>query len=123
MKEKSFFNQGNVSVSNSRFIVNGQTYAMNGVTSVKTARKDPSRAGPIILGMLGLGSLVGGEASSLIIGLIIIGLAILWWIKQKPELTVVLNSSSGEAQALTSKDVDYINKIIEALNNSIVHRG
>lgn len=36
MEEKSFYNEGGVSVSNSRFIAGGQTYAMSGVTSVKS---------------------------------------------------------------------------------------
>jgi hypothetical protein len=56
-------------------------------------------------------------------GLIMLGLAIFWWTKQKPELSVVLSSSSGEAQALGSKDAAYINSVVEALNNAIIHRG
>lgn len=123
MEEKSFFKQGNVSVSNSRFIVDGQTYAMNGVTSVKALRKDPSRAGPIILGIIGLASLGNGSLGSVIMGLIMTGAAIYWWTKQKPELSVVLSSASGEAQALASKDASFIRGVIEALNNAIIHRG
>lgn len=123
MEEKSFFSQGNVSVSNARFIVDGQTYAMNGVTSVKTGRKAPSRWGPIIVGVVGLASLGGGEAGAVILGLVLIGLAIFWWVKQKPELSVVLSSSSGEMRALVSRDAAFINGVIEALNNAIIHRG
>jgi len=119
MEEKSFFNKDNVSVSNSRFIVDGQTYAMNGVTSVKTARKDPSKTGPLFLVLLGIFFL----AINGVIGFITIGTAIYLFAKQKPELTVILNSSSGEAQALTSKDASYISEVVEALNNSIVYRG
>lgn len=123
MEEKSFFNQGNVSVSNSRFIVDGQTYAMNGVTSVKAGKKDPSRAGPVILGIVGLFSLFNGGVGAVTVGLVMIGLAVFWWTKQKPELSVVLSSSSGEAQALSSKDPVFINGVIAALNNAIIHRG
>lgn len=123
MEEKSFFNQGDVSVTNARFIVNGQTYAMNGVTSVKTGRKNPSRLGPIILGISGLGVIGSESAGSFIFGGAMIALAIFWWIRQKPEFSVVLSSASGEAQALTSKDVPFINGVIEALNNAIIHRG
>ena len=54
MEETFFFNDRSVSVSNARFIANGQTYAMSGITSVKTFREDPSYQGPIILGLLGL---------------------------------------------------------------------
>lgn len=123
MEETSFFNQGNVSVSNSRFIVDGQTYAMNGVTSVKTGKTDPSRVGPVIVGVIGLGAMSNGGVGFIIIGLIMLGLAIFWATKQRPELSVVLNSSSGEAQALVSKDATYINSVVSALNNAIIHRG
>ena len=123
MEEKVFFDQGGVSVSNSRFIVHGQTYAMNGVTSVKQAVKNPSRLGPIVLGFFGLMLLLGGSTTSVIWAVILLALAVFWWIKQKPEWIVVLNSSSGETQALTSQDRTYIDGVINALNNSIIHRG
>ncbi len=123
MEEKIFFSAGNVSVSNSRFIVNGQTYAMNGVTSVKTGRKNPSRMGPILLGIIAAFLLLSGSVGRFIFGALLSTLAVFVWRNQKPELTVVLNSSSGEAKALTSSDAGFINGVIAALNNSIVHRG
>lgn len=120
MEEKFFFNQGNVSVSNARFIVSGQTYAMNGVTSVKQAVRHPSRVLPILLSAIGLLMLFGGVP---VFGLLLIAVAVLSWVLQKSVWIVVLNSSSGETQALTSKDKAYIEGVINALNQSIVHRG
>ncbi|KGI79240.1 DUF6232 family protein [Oleiagrimonas soli] len=122
MEEKFFFNQGGVSVSNARFMVRGQTYAMNGVTSVKQSVRHPSRLLPIVLGILGLILLFGGS-SGVMWGLIALSIAALWWFSQKSEWIVVLNSASGETQALTSKDRRYIDGVIEALNQSIIHRG
>ncbi|EEQ09834.1 hypothetical protein ymoll0001_18190 [Yersinia mollaretii ATCC 43969] len=49
--------------------------------------------------------------------------AIFWFKKIQPEYIVVLNSSSGEAQALRSYDKNYIQSVINALNESIVFRG
>jgi hypothetical protein len=122
MEEKVFFDSNGVSVSNARFIVHGQTYAMNGVTSVKQAVTHPSRLGPIVLGIIGLIVLTSG-GNGVIWGGILLAVTVLWWIKQKPEWIVVLNSSSGETQALTSEDRSYISGVIEALNQSIIHRG
>lgn len=122
MEEKIFFEQNGVSVSNARFIVHGQTYAMNGVTSVKQGVNNPSRLGPIILGIVGAGAIFSGS-NGIIWGGILLALAAFWWVKQKPEWVVVLNSSSGEAQALKSKDKVYIDEIINSLNQSIIHRG
>lgn len=123
MEEKSFFNRGNVSVSNARFIVDGQTYTMHGVTSVKTGRQDPSRTAPVVVGLIGLGMLASGETGLIIFGIALIALAVFWWKYQKPTLSVVLSSSSGEAQALSSQDASYINDVVSALNNAIVERG
>lgn len=123
MEEKIFFNQGDVSVSNARFIVYGQTYAMNGVTSVKQGVENPSRLGPIVVALIGLGFLVGGSFKTVVIAFIAIGLAILFWRSQSPDYSVVLNTASGEKQALVSKDKKFIDGVIEALNQSIIHRG
>ena len=123
MEEKVFFDQGGVSVSNARFIVNGQTYAMNGVTSVKQGVKNPSRLGPVVLGIVGFIALLSGGTTGVVWGVILLAIAILWGVKQRSEWIVVLNSSSGETQALTSQDRSYIDGVIGALNQSIIHRG
>ncbi|PZQ16466.1 MAG: QacE [Rhodanobacter denitrificans] len=120
MEEKIFFDRGGVSVSNARFIVNGQTYAMNGVTSVKQGVNNPSRAWPLLLGLLAIVVLLN-EGS--VWGGLLLVVAILWWVAQKPEWIVVLNSSSGETKALSSADQSYIKGVIEALNQSIIYRG
>lgn len=123
MEEKQFFNHGNVYVSNSRFMVHGQTYAMNGVTSVKQTVNWPSRGGPIICGLLGCLVLLGMTTFSTILGLLLVGAAVLWWTQQKAHWFVVLSSSSGEIKALGSIDRNFIQGVIDALNQSIIHRG
>jgi hypothetical protein len=122
MEEKTFFSGGDVSVTNARFMAKGQTYAMSGVTSVKSFQQNPSRKGPIILGILGLLIMaVGG--TGLLVGLVVIGAAVAWWFSQKPEFSVLLSSASGEVKALASQDGDFISKVVGALNDAIVHRG
>jgi hypothetical protein len=59
----------------------------------------------------------------MIFGVALILVGILWLVKQKPTWVVVLNSASGEAQALSSQDRAFIDSVIDALNQSIVHRG
>jgi hypothetical protein len=118
--EQLFFDQGGIKVSNARFIVHGQTYAMNGVTSVKQGVNPPSRGGPLLIGLIGLFFLIIGKY---VIGVIAAVLAIFWWTQQKSEWLVVLSSSSGETKALRSHDQTFISSVIDALNNSIVHRG
>ena len=122
MEEKSFFNEGGGSVTNARFIAQGQTYAMSGITSVKSFRQDPSRKGPIILGIVGLLIMTGG-GSAIIVGLLFIAGAAAWWFLPQPEFSVLLSSASGEVKALASKDGQFITSVVNALNDAIVHRG
>lgn len=122
MDEKIFFNQVNVSVSNSRFIVNGQTYAMSNVTSVKSGVTEPQRGGSILLIIIGLLCLFG---SGWVFGLgcILIVLGIAAWLGEKTKYSVILNTSAGENQALVSEEKTYIESVIAALNDVIVSRG
>lgn len=118
-----YFDQGGVSVSNARFIVSGQTYAMSAVTSVKQAINEPSRAGPILFGIVGLLICFIGNITAIVIGLLMIAVAIAWGSQQKPEYIVVLSTSSGESQALKSNNKSYVESVVGALNQSIIHRG
>jgi hypothetical protein len=56
-----FLNEGGVTVTNARFVVPAQTYAMSGVTSVKSLKHTPSIKGPVILCIIGLLSMGGGK--------------------------------------------------------------
>jgi len=121
MQEQEFFNHGHVRVTNARFMVNGQTYAMNGVTSVKHGKKDPARGWPIFLLLLGAGMLLAPNLR--MFGFPILIIAALWLFAQSTEHTVLLSSASGESKALTSTNEAHIRQIIEALNQAIIHRG
>ncbi len=121
--ERNFYSNGSVTVSNDRFIVGSTTYAMNGVTSVKRGQTDPSRMWPIILCLVGLYVLFQGSMMTFLAGVAMVAIGVLWFKAIKPEYMVFLNSSSGESQALASKDVKYIDQVIAALNEAIIHRG
>lgn len=123
MEEKEFYSNGNVSVSSARFRVGTNTYAMNGVTSVKRGQTVPNKTGPVVIGILGIIIFCATGLSGKVIGLAMFALGIFWAKKITPEYIVYLNSASGESQALSSKDSVYIDEVINALNESIVHRG
>jgi hypothetical protein len=71
MQEITFFEQGNVKVSNARFIVGYQTYAMNGVTSVKSHSTPPSRTSGVVAFLIGLAILFAAEGGGRLIGLVL----------------------------------------------------
>ncbi|RAU32565.1 DUF6232 family protein [Enterobacter sp. ECC-175] len=124
MEETEFYRNGNVSITNARFIVDSTTYAMNGVTSVKRGQTDPSKVGPVVMALIGfvMVFLVTGFLAKAI-GVVMVIAAIAWFKAIKPEYIVYLNSSSGESQALSSTDKQYIDDVINSLNNAIIHRG
>ncbi|WP_438320255.1 DUF6232 family protein (plasmid) [Edwardsiella tarda] len=124
MDEEEFYRNGNVVITNARFMVGTTTYAMNGVTSVKCGKKEPSKTAPVLF--LVIGAIMAFSASTLLFKGVGIALAIacFFWIKSlKTEYLVFLNSSSGESQALASTDKDYIDSVITNLNKAIIHRG
>ena len=119
--EKVYLEEGGVTVTKARFIVPAQTHAMSGITSVKAAVDQPLK-GPAILGGIGVLMMFAGEVGAVILGLLLIAGAILWFIKGKKHI-VVLSSASGEAKAISSNNSDFIVRIIAALNEAIIDRG
>lgn len=119
--EKIYYENGGVTVTKSRFIVHGQTYTMNGVTSVRDIVDQPWK-GQAFLGFLGLVLLLSGDGGAILFGLLLIAGAIFWFIKAKKYL-IFLSSASGEVQALSNSDSGFIKNVVSALNQAIVDRG
>lgn len=124
MAEIEFYKNGNVSITNARFMVNTTTYAMNGVTSVKRKQIEPSQQGPIIVGIVGLIMIFTSSImATQLFGIFLIIIAVIWFRSKKTTYIVLLNSSSGETQALSSTNKNYIDEVINALNQAIIYRG
>ncbi|UYH53845.1 DUF6232 family protein [Qipengyuania sp. SS22] len=119
-EEKIFFDNGHVKVTNSRFIVAEQTHAMNGVTSVASHRQDPNRTGLVVGLLLGVLMIFFG---AFLIGFLVAAVCGFSLYKQKATHAVVLRSSSGETEALSSTDGTFIKDVVTALNDAIVHRN
>lgn len=120
MEEKTFFEYEDVKVTNARFLSGSQTYAMSNVTSVKAMTQKPNRLWWIALFLIGLivaaNSSFGGGAV-----MVLVAVAALWL--QKTTYHVMLTTSGGETSALKTYQLDYVTKVIKALNDAIVHRG
>lgn len=119
MEEQVFFDERGVKVTNARFITFGKTQTLAGITSVSSFIEKPKRTLPIVLGIIGLICF----SFSYILAIILIIAAVAIWVIQKPEYIVRLESASGSVDALKDKDSGFIDKVINALNDAIVHRG
>jgi hypothetical protein len=122
VEEKIFLSEGGVKVTNARFIVSSQTFAMSGITSINVSEDKPSRTVPAVIIALGIIALLGGKAF-LPYAIAVIAVGSSWFALQKSVFHVLLTTASGEAKALTSNNKKWITKVITALNDSIVHRG
>jgi hypothetical protein len=131
MDETVFFENNNVKVTNSRFIVGNQTYAMAAVNSVKITTTDitPPNTFAGILIVVGaiwlLVALGSGNASSFLWSVALLAGGVFWFRSIKPtfEHKIILTTSSGEATALTSRNDQDIRPVEKALNDALVFRG
>ena len=82
MEEKTFLSEGGITVTNARFIVPAQTYAMSGVTSVKSFEETPSRKGPILLILIGVLAMLAGK-DGIVVAILFLAGGIAWWYMQK----------------------------------------
>jgi Family of unknown function (DUF6232) len=124
MDETIFFDEAGMRVTNARFITPAQTYAMSGVTSVKRQVKAANRGPGIIIAIIGIIVFFAADAGTakLVGGLAFcIGVALAVMVKDLHY--VVIHSASGESRATQSKDKGLIDRIIRALNDSIIARG
>lgn len=119
MDETTFFEYEGVRVTNTRFIVDGQTFAMNNITSVKPLEQKPNRLWPALFILFGVIPALNGAYGALVFAAI----GGVWWAMQKTVYHVMLHTAGGETSALKTFQKEYLQKIVTALNNAIVHRG
>lgn len=119
MAEQTFFEYEDVKVTNARFISGSQTYAMSNVTSVKAFEQKPKRLWGILLLIIGLAVAINAP----VIGIVVAAGAAIYLFMQKTVYHVMLATSGGEVSALKTYQQEYLQKVVSALNEAIVHRG
>jgi hypothetical protein len=125
--ESTFFQSRGIAVTNARFIVGAQTFAMHGITSVQGVETPASYGWPALLTLVGLIimalSLFGGEIGVGVFGVLLFAAGIWLFTRQKPKFAVVLRTAGGEVTAYESRNRDHIAEIIRALNEAIISHG
>jgi hypothetical protein len=133
-EEKVFLSAENVYVSNTKVVLNGTTYATANITSVSKRFTPASRGCATAIIAFGVLLLLGAFASfggshnnspviALLVAAVVLGAGVLWFRSLKPVYHVVLASSSGERQGLSSKDEPLVGRVVDAITNAITHRG
>jgi len=126
-REQVFYSdEAGVRVSSTRFIVGATTYALSGITSISAVRYKAKRSPAIWTAIIGLLLAVIGFSTTAvlgIVGIVILAIAVLWFFLIKDNFVVRVHTAGDETDAVVSTDESYINKIISALNDAIIHRG
>lgn len=129
MAEETIYQDSSIQVTTSRAILREKTYAMANVTSVSMYTQPANRTAGIFITIIGgLAFLVGMTAGpdarcALWFGVIMLAVGLIAAITPKASHWVRIGSASGEANALSSADPEYIRKIVTAMNDAIVRRG
>lgn len=124
--ETTYYTNGRVTVTNARFVVDAETYAISGITSVKLDVKKPNRILPILLIVLTFLVLTkGGSPANLSIWHWLLALVpgVIWLTIQRTHYTVTLSSASGENRALKSKIKPFVRQVVDAINQAIIARA
>ena len=130
MEERTYFLDGAVTITSTRAVFFGITYAMANITSVSLrVRLENQGLGVALIvigGMLPLYGLDAGEIATTVLvtvlGLLLVAVGILILIKRKNWYIVRISSASGEVNAFQHRDREYIQRIIDAVNRAIIDR-
>lgn len=122
MDDAIYFSHLGVSVSNSRFIVNGKTIAIQHVTNVECRVLKPQLGFARVCVLVGL-VLLFDNGSGPIVGVFSMIYGGVLWHLATPRYSVVIHTPAGEHQALVSENSLDAENVLTALNVAIALRG
>jgi uncharacterized membrane protein YvbJ len=108
-----------VKITNTRAIFRNKTYVMTNISSISIGYKKPNWLPAIVVLLFGMACLFISPFLGFIV--LIIGCVIFYF--TKGEYSVRITSASGETDAFSDKDKEYIQNIVTAINEAIIHRG
>lgn len=133
MDEIIFYERNNIKITNARFVINNQTYALSKVNSVKVntvyvpslnsfLAASIAGASMTLFGLIAFGCT--NPFYYLFLVVIVFACAYLSTrIKNKFEYSLILTTSSGEQSVLKGYEKQSIVSVEKALNDAIVYRG
>lgn len=125
-REKPLFHDEAATVTPTRAILGGTTYAVANITSVRH-QEQPGAMGLTLFGLsLAIVGLMLLDAyMGPAIGLVAFGLAVgtTGVMIRKPKHWVLVGTAGAETRAVFSYDKHWTTKVVEALNQAIIDRG
>ncbi len=121
-EEKVFYQDDNVLVTQSRFTVGSETYAMRNISSVTNFEIKKSKIFPFLVMFIGFMLIFVGE--EFYVGGIMALVGFIWLlIVMRNDFAVKISTNAGEPNTLISKNKKYIQEVVDAVNEAIIYRG
>lgn len=142
--EKVLFQDKQIKITNTRAIFGNRSFVMGHIASVSIGKLPKNKTLPVIfwsvavillgfsclivpLGFMELLGFVEGLGNKVLfwgivmgfIAILFIGIGIVIVKSTRPTYAVRVGSSSGEADVLVSKDIEYLDNVVEAINEAI----
>ena len=122
-EEKIFYQNNDVTVSQSRFVSGGKTYAIRNISSVKKCVIRKHIVTPIFYIVVGITFLIFSlDLFFRITGGICVIIGVLWLFSGKRKFSVRINTNEGKEDSLISTDEELIAKIVYAVSEAIFYR-
>lgn len=122
MEEAIYFSHQGVSVSNSRFIINGKTISIHNVSTVERRVLKP-QLGFARVCILGGMALLLGSGSLPLVGIFSMIYGGVLWFLATPRYLVVIHTPAGEYHAYMSENSVDAENVMTALNVAIALKG
>src|SRR5215475_11030156 len=129
VSETTILQEGLVKITNLRTVIGTTTYSISDITSVNLTRRAKNYR-PIWLAIVGglliLWSMIdetGYYTEVFNIGIVLIILGIVLVTISKPTYAVQIGSTAGKTSILSSTNLGFIQKIVNAMNSAVARRG
>jgi energy-converting hydrogenase Eha subunit C len=122
MEESIYFSHQGISVSNTRFIVNGTPIAIKNVTTVESKTLEPKLTFAKVCLLGGL-ALLFGNGNLPYIGFFSMVYGGMVWLLATPKYAVVIHTVAGDIQAFIGENILDVENVLTALNVAIALRG
>jgi hypothetical protein len=116
--EKVIFEENEISVTKSRYIVNDKTYVIRNISSVSVFKIIAHYSFTILWLLVGL--LLTASETVRIYGIIIALSAIVVIFLKKNKYAVRITSNESKINSYISKDMAFVEKIVKALNEAVI---
>jgi hypothetical protein len=117
------FNDRGVSVTRNALSAAGQVFPLRDILNVRVITVQKNKFLPVAISLIGLvGAIVGGVFRSpvgIVCGIMLIVVGWLTWITQDVTHRLMVETASGEREALSSVDLDFVERVAQTVRDTL----